>query len=74
MKIDLKFLKSWGAYNIGETARFVPEIAQVLLQKGIAGEHNPAPLSQPSQKAGDSAGRPLLTMPGTDDKTKPTGK
>ena len=41
MMIDLKFLKSWGAYNAGESARFAPAIAEVLTQKGIASEHYP---------------------------------
>jgi hypothetical protein len=39
MQIDLKFIKSWGAYNAGEIARFVGDQARVLIDRGVALEH-----------------------------------
>jgi hypothetical protein len=39
MHIDLKFVKSWGAYNAGEIARFAVLRAQPLLDRGVAIEH-----------------------------------
>lgn len=36
MHIDLKFMKSWGAYNAGEIARFAREQAQSIIERGIA--------------------------------------
>lgn len=39
MHLDLKFLKSWGPYNVGEIARFTKDLASTLLSKGIAMEH-----------------------------------
>ena len=39
MQIDLKFIKSWGAYNAGEIARFVGDQAKVLIERGVALEH-----------------------------------
>ena len=40
MHIDLKFIKSWGAYNAGEIARFVTDHAQTLIERGVAIEHS----------------------------------
>lgn len=45
MNMDLKFLKSWRAYNAGEVARFSKSVALNLVDKGIAIEHKPQPLS-----------------------------
>jgi hypothetical protein len=39
MQIDLKFIKSWGSYNAGEIARFVGDQARVLIERGVALEH-----------------------------------
>lgn len=39
MHIDLQFIKSWGAYNMGEVARFARQQAQALIDRGIALEH-----------------------------------
>ncbi|WP_449413211.1 hypothetical protein [Pandoraea soli] len=39
MHVDLKFMKSWGAYNVGEVARFTTDLAKTLLTRGIAVEH-----------------------------------
>lgn len=41
MHIDLKFVKSWGAYNAGEIARFAVLRAQPLMERGVAVEHRP---------------------------------
>ena len=73
MMIDLKFLKSWGAYNAGESARFAPAIAEVLTQKGIASEHSPSnpPETQSSEA---NVGQPVLSTVRPEDKTKPLGK
>jgi hypothetical protein len=40
MMIDLKFLKAWGAYNVGELARFAEDVAKTLIAKGVAIEHS----------------------------------
>ena len=74
MMIDLKFIKSWGAYNAGETARFVPELAQVLMKKGIADQHS---LNEPDQAQASeqsNPGRPILTTVRPDDRSKSLGK
>lgn len=39
MQVDLKFLKSWGAYNTGEIARFARGQAESLIERGVALEH-----------------------------------
>ncbi len=39
MQIDLKFIKSWGSYNAGEIARFVGDQARILIERGVALEH-----------------------------------
>jgi hypothetical protein len=36
MHIDLKFMKSWGAYNAGEIARFAREQAKAIIERGVA--------------------------------------
>ena len=40
MTIDIKFTKHWGAYNIGEIARFDSELGQALLLRGVAVEYH----------------------------------
>jgi hypothetical protein len=55
MHIDLKFVKSWGAYNAGEIARFAVLRAQPLLERGVAVEHRPEEGPQTKATAENSA-------------------
>lgn len=73
MMIDLKFLKSWGAYNAGESARFMPAIADVLTQKGIASQHSPSNPTE-AQSSEENVGQPALSTARPEDKTKSLGK
>ena len=36
MHLDLQFIKSWGAYNVGEVARFAKQQAHALIERGVA--------------------------------------
>ncbi|MBI3690121.1 MAG: hypothetical protein HY239_05520 [Mycolicibacterium aromaticivorans] len=57
MHIDLKFVKSWGAYNAGEIARFAVLRAQPLLERGVAIEHRlEAAVAGSSAEGGGAAG------------------
>ena len=57
MHIDLKFLRSWNAYNAGEVARFGPDIGETLVAKGIAQPLVPAPAA-PAPAAPAPAAKP----------------
>jgi hypothetical protein len=69
MNVDLKFLKSWGSYNVGEAARFADNIAEALIRKGIAIEHRVEAALQTAVDAvrGTAAAK-------ADDKTKQASK
>ena len=65
MHIDLKFVRSWNAYNAGEVARFAAEIGDALVKKGIATLASPA---SPAN-AGEASG--AVASAKADDKAKP---
>jgi len=69
MHIDLKFVRSWNAYNAGEVARFAAEIGDTLVKKGIATLASPASPANAGEASGAVAGAGKL-----DDKAKPQGK
>ena len=62
MHIDLKFVRSWNAYNAGEVARFAAEIGDALVKKGIATLASPANAGEANGAAAgakaDAKGKP----------------
>jgi hypothetical protein len=75
MHIDLKFVRSWNAYNAGEVARFAAEIGEALVKKGIATLASPASPANAGETNGAAAGaKPAPDAGKLDDKAKPQGK
>ena len=72
MHIDLKFVRSWNAYNAGEVARFAAEIGDALVKKGIATLASPANAGEANGAA--AGAKPAPDAGKLDDKAKPQGK
>lgn len=79
MHIDLKFIKSWGAYNAGEIARFITDRAQTLIERGVAIEHSieqrvEAALGKVNGNAEADPSAPGTQASGSTDAVKPQSK